>query len=91
MDCDIDNLLAARKALNEAAEASVKISVNDMVVKATAVALMAEPDVNGFFEAEGCRYFSTADICVAVAVDGGLVTPVIHDCLLYTSPSPRDS
>ena len=79
VDCDIDNLLAARKALNEAAEASVKISVNDMVVKATAAALMAEPDVNGYFEAEGCRYFSTADICVAVAVDGGLVTPVIHD------------
>ena len=79
VDCDIDNLLAARKALNEAAEAGVKISVNDMVVKATAAALMAEPDVNGYFEAEGCRYFSTADICVAVAVDGGLVTPVIHD------------
>ncbi|MGB1546269.1 MAG: dihydrolipoamide acetyltransferase family protein, partial [Candidatus Puniceispirillaceae bacterium] len=79
VDCDIDNLLAARKALNEAAEASVKISVNDMVVKATAVALMAEPDVNGCFEAEGCRYYSTADICVAVAVDGGLVTPVIYD------------
>ena len=79
VDCDIDNLLSARKALNEATEASVKISVNDMVVKATAAALMAEPDVNGYFEAEGCRYFSTADICVAVAVDGGLVTPVIHD------------
>ena len=79
VDCDIDNLLAARKALNEAAEASVKISVNDMVVKATAAALIAEPEVNGYFEAEGCRYYSTADICVAVAVDGGLVTPVIHD------------
>ena len=78
VDCDIDNLLAARKALNEAAEDSVKISVNDMVVKATAAALMAEPDVNGYFEAEGCRYYSTADICVAVAVDGGLVTPVIY-------------
>ena len=79
VDCEIDNLLAARKSLNEAAEDGVKISVNDMVVKAAAAALMAEPDVNGYFEAEGCRYFSTADICVAVAVDGGLVTPVIHD------------
>ena len=78
IDCEIDNLLAARKALNEAAEDGVKISVNDMVVKAAAAALMAEPDVNGYFEAEGCRYFSTADICVAVAVDGGLVTPVLH-------------
>jgi len=79
VDCEIDNLLAARKALNEAAEDGLKISVNDMVVKAAAAALMGEPDVNGYFEAEGCRYFSTADICVAVAVDGGLVTPVIHD------------
>ena len=79
VDCEIDNLLAARKALNEAAENGVKISVNDMVVKAAAAALIVEPDVNGYFEAEGCRYFSTADICVAVAVDGGLVTPVIHD------------
>ena len=78
VDCEIDNLLAARKALNEAAEDGVKISVNDMVVKAAAAALMAEPDVNGYFEAEGCRYFSSADICVAVAVDGGLVTPVLH-------------
>ncbi len=79
VDCEIDNLLAARKALNEAVEDGVKISVNDMVIKAAAAALMAEPDVNGYFEAEGCRYFSTAAICVAVAVDGGLVTPVIHD------------
>ena len=79
VDCEIENLLAARKALNEAAEDGLKISVNDMVVKAAAAALMAEPDVNGYFEAEGCRYFSTTDICVAVAVDGGLVTPVIHD------------
>ena len=78
VDCEIDNLLAARKALNEAAEDGVKISVNDMVVKAAAAALMAEPDVNGYFEAEGCRYFSSADICVAVAVDSGLVTPVLH-------------
>lgn len=79
VDCEIDSLLAARKALNEAAEDGVKISVNDMVVKAAASALIAEPDVNGYFEPEGCRYFSTADICVAVAVDGGLVTPVIHN------------
>jgi len=79
VDCEIDNLLTARKALNEAAEDGVKISVNDMVVKAAAAALMAEPDVNGYFEAEGCRYFSSADVCVAVAVEGGLVTPVIHN------------
>ena len=37
------------------------------------------PGVNGYFEEEGCRYFSTADICIAVAVEGGLVTPVINN------------
>ena len=77
VDCEIDNLLAARKALNEATDDSVKISVNDMVVKAAAAALTEVPDVNGYFEEEGCRYFSNADICIAVAVDGGLITPVI--------------
>ena len=79
VDCEIDALLMARKALNEAATDGVKISVNDMVVKAVAAALIEVPDVNGFFEEEGCRYFSTADICIAVAIDGGLVTPVIHN------------
>jgi len=78
VECEIDTLLAARKALNEVFPEGVKISVNDMVVKASAAALMAVPEVNGVFEAEGCRYFSSADICIAVAVDDGLVTPVIR-------------
>ena len=78
VECEIDTLLQARKALNEAAPEGVKISVNDMVVKAAAAALIAVPEVNGYFEAEGCRYFRDADICIAVAVDGGLVTPVIR-------------
>ena len=75
MDCEIDALLTARQALNEAADG--ENHVNDMVVKAAAAALMEVPDVNGYFEEEGCRYFSTANICIAVAVEGGLVTPVI--------------
>ena len=79
VDCEIDALLTARQALNEAAAEGVKISVNDMVIKAAAAALMQVPDVNGYFEEEGCRYFSAVDICMAVAVEGGLVTPVIHN------------
>jgi pyruvate dehydrogenase E2 component (dihydrolipoamide acetyltransferase) len=78
VECEIDNLLEARKVLNEAAPEGVKISVNDMVVKAAAAALIAVPEVNGYFEEAGCRYFSDADICIAVAVEGGLVTPVIR-------------
>ena len=77
VDCEIDQLLSARKTINEAAGDDVKISVNDMIVRAAAHALMKVPNVNGSFEAEGCRYFSDADICIAVAIEGGLVTPVI--------------
>ena len=77
VDCEIDALLAARKAMNEMAGEGIKISVNDMIVRAAAQALMKVPDVNGSYEAEGCRYFADADICIAVALEGGLVTPVI--------------
>ena len=77
VDCEIDQLLSARKTINEAAGDDVKISVNDMIVRAAAHALMKVPNVNGSFEAQGCRYFSDADICIAVAIEGGLVTPVI--------------
>ena len=77
VDCEIDALLAARKLMNEMAADGVKISVNDMIVRAAAQALMKVPDVNGSYEAEGCRYFADADICIAVALEGGLVTPVI--------------
>ena len=77
VDCEIDTLLAARKTMNEMAPEGVKISVNDMIVRAAAQALMQVPDVNGAYEDEGCRYFADADICIAVALDGGLVTPVI--------------
>ena len=77
VDCEIDQLMSARKTINEAAGDDVKISVNDMIVRAAAHALMKVPNVNGSFETEGCRYFSDADICIAVAIEGGLVTPVI--------------
>ena len=77
VDCEIDALLAARKSMNEMAGEGVKISVNDMIVRAAAQALMQVPDVNGSYEADGCRYFADADICIAVALEGGLVTPVI--------------
>ena len=78
VECEIDSLLAARKQLNEFAPEGVKISVNDMIIKAAGYALMAEPDMNGFYAEDGCSYYDTADICMAVAVDGGLVTPVIQ-------------
>ena len=48
-----------------------------MIVRAAAHALTKVPDVNGSYEEDGCRYYADADICIAVALDGGLATFVI--------------
>ena len=78
MDCEIDELLTAREALNQAQD-GIRISVNDFVVRACALALMNVPDANVAYENENeLRRFRTADISVAVAVPGGLVTPVLR-------------
>lgn len=79
VDIRLDKLLAARKGINEAAPEGVKISVNDMLIKASALALMAEPDCNASFTDVGIAYHKAAHISVAVAIDGGLITPVIRD------------
>ena len=57
--------------------AKTKLSVNDFVVKATALALMEEPDANVTFHGDYVRRYTQADVCVAVAIDGGLVTPIV--------------
>ena len=78
MDCEIDELLTVRKALNDAQD-GIRISVNDFVVRACALALISVPDANVAYENENeLRRFRTADISVAVAVPGGLVTPVLR-------------
>ena len=77
IDCNIDTLLESRKALNALADEGIKISVNDMVIRAAAMALMKVPAANASWEGDNTRMFHYADICMAVAVDGGLVTPVI--------------
>ena len=77
VDCNIDTLLESRKALNALAGEGIKISVNDMVIRAAAMALIKVPAANASWEGDNTRLFHHADICMAVAVDGGLVTPVI--------------
>ncbi len=79
VDIALDKLLAARKGINEAAPEGVKVSVNDMLIKASAMALMAEPDCNASYSDNGIAYHHGAHISVAVAIDGGLITPVIRD------------
>lgn len=77
IDCQIDALLALRKQLNEQAPEGVKISVNDMLIRASAIALKQVPEANASFTDEGIAYHHHADIAVAVAIDGGLITPII--------------
>ncbi|MBM3567579.1 MAG: pyruvate dehydrogenase complex dihydrolipoamide acetyltransferase [Alphaproteobacteria bacterium] len=77
VDCEIDRLLAMRKELNE--KSDTKISVNDMVIKALALALMKVPDANVAFTGEAIRRYRWVDVSVAVAIEGGLITPILRE------------
>ena len=78
VDCEIDALLAMRKELNGQAPEGVKISVNDMLIRAAALALKAVPAANASFTPDGIAYHKNADVAVAVAIDGGLITPIVR-------------
>jgi pyruvate dehydrogenase E2 component (dihydrolipoamide acetyltransferase) len=77
VDCEIDTLLESRRMMNDRAPEGVKISVNDLIIRAAAMALVKVPKANASWEGDNTRLFHHADIAMAVAVDGGLVTPVI--------------
>ena len=80
MDLEIDRLLDARARINTALESrKVKVSVNDLIIKAVAAALKVVPEANASFTPEGIALHHHADIAVAVAVDGGLITPIIRN------------
>jgi len=80
IDCRLDALLALRTELNAAlAGQGVKLSVNDFLVKALALALEQVPEANVSFAGDSLRRFARADISVAVAIPGGLITPVVRD------------
>jgi pyruvate dehydrogenase E2 component (dihydrolipoamide acetyltransferase) len=74
--CRVDRLMALRTQVNEAAER--KVSVNDFVLKAVAGALIDVPAANAIWGGDSILRFPGADIAVAVAVDGGLLTPVLR-------------
>ncbi|MFZ5721795.1 MAG: 2-oxo acid dehydrogenase subunit E2, partial [Pseudomonadota bacterium] len=81
IDVELDELLAARTKINAMLERQgVKISVNDMVLKAAAVALMRVPEANASYTPDGIAMHHHADIAMAVAVPGGLITPIIRAC-----------
>ena len=79
VDMEIDRLLAARKEINEALDGTAKVSVNDMVIKAAALALRRVPEVNAQWTETATLLLGTIDISVAVAYEGGLITPIVFD------------
>jgi len=84
IDCDLDALLAARSRLNALAPKdgprAFKLSVNDFIIKAMAMALQTLPAANASWTDQGILRHRTSDIAVAVALEGGgLHTPVIRD------------
>jgi pyruvate dehydrogenase E2 component (dihydrolipoamide acetyltransferase) len=75
----MDRAWELREALN-ALEGQPKISVNDLVVRACALALLEHPGVNASFQGESIRLFHRVHMGIAVALDEGLITPVLRDC-----------
>ncbi len=84
VDCELDALLTLRGAINAAApvkdgKPAYKLSVNDLVIKALAMALRAVPDANVSWTESAMLRHKHADVGVAVSIPGGLITPVIRD------------
>ncbi len=79
-DIQLDELLKFRSQLNKQLESrGVKLSVNDFIIKACALALQAVPDANAVWAGDRVLKFEKSDVAVAVAIEGGLFTPVLQD------------
>ena len=83
VECDIDALLSTRKKLNERSPGegpdAYKISVNDFIIRAAALALRKVPAANASWTDEAIRLYQAADVSVAVAIPDGLITPIIRN------------
>ena len=79
IDCNIEELLKARSSINSMSNGEYKISVNDMIIKAASATLIKVPKANASWESENTRYFKNTDISVAVAIEGGLITPIVKN------------
>jgi pyruvate dehydrogenase E2 component (dihydrolipoamide acetyltransferase) len=82
VDCNIDKLMALREELNgrspKEGPKTYKLSVNDFVIRAVALAMRKVPDVNVSFIGDAIRHWHDIDISIAVATEGGLITPIIR-------------
>src|SRR5688572_11994949 len=78
VEIEMDNTLATRKQINANLSEDEKISVNDIIVKAAAMSLLKHEWVNASYQDKTVRFYGQADIGVAVAIDEGLITPVVR-------------
>lgn len=87
VECNLDKLMEVRKELNDEAQAEAgkggkpafKLSVNDFVIKAVALAMRKVPDSNASWIDDKVYQYNNIDISVAVAIDGGLITPIVKN------------
>lgn len=78
IDVEIDRLLAFRQEFLKMIEPD-KVSINDFIIRALALALMRVPEANAIWQGDTIDQFDSVDVSVAVAIEGGLVTPIIRD------------
>ncbi|MEJ7618231.1 MAG: dihydrolipoamide acetyltransferase family protein, partial [Pyrinomonadaceae bacterium] len=76
-EIEMDRAVELRRSLNEI-NPDVKISINDLIIKVVAVALQQHPQVNASYQDKTIRYYERSDIGVAVAIDDGLITPIVR-------------
>ena len=79
IEVEMDKAIDFRKQINAALPEEKKVSINDVIIKTVASALMQHPQVNASYQDRSIRYYERADIGVAVAIPDGLITPIIRN------------
>ncbi len=82
-EIEMDRAVELRHSLNEMSS-DVKVSINDLIIKVVAVALRQHPQVNASFQDKVVRYYERSDIGVAVAIEDGLITPIVRSADIKT-------
>ncbi|KAG0341991.1 pyruvate dehydrogenase complex dihydrolipoamide acetyltransferase component (E2) [Podila horticola] len=77
VELEMDKVMKLREVLNKSSEDKYKLSVNDFIVKASALALKAVPEANSSWMNDSIRQYHTSDICVATSTPTGLITPIV--------------
>ena len=87
-EINLDEVMRLRADINDALKPKgIKVSINDFIIKASALALQLVPDANSVWAHDRILRLSSSDVAVAVAVDGGLYTPIIFDAHQKSLPS----